>query len=186
MISHDDALIQKARQRDPEAFREIYRLNYEPVYNYIFFRTGDKETAEDLCGEVFVRAVEHAPSLRSQGRPLLAWLYTIARNLLVDYRRKNGRHQQYPITEEIEAAPMPDPAVTAERNIVLDKLKCGLQELTEEQQIVIILKFIESRSNKEVAEILGKTEGAIKSMQHRALASLQRYLSKEGYYEQLF
>jgi RNA polymerase sigma-70 factor (ECF subfamily) len=149
---------------------------------YVYYRVSDQATAEDLTAEVFVRMVAKIRHYRHRGKPILAWLYTIARNLTTDYYRRNGRNPRMPLDERLVAG-SGNPVTAVEGRLAADCLRRALCHLTEAQKLVIVAKFVEDRSNREVARLLGKTEGAVKSLQHRALASLRRAIEKEGCYE---
>jgi len=182
MSRNEARLIQRAQEGDPAAFAEIYDRHQPAIYRYIFFRVDDVATAEDLTGEVFVRLMEKIDHFTSRGRPLLAWLYTIARNLITDHQRRAGQtttlsslpsYEQLAIgTDDLEQA--------AERGLVQRQLAAALTCLTEDQRQVIILRFTEGLDNVEVARTLGKSVGAVKSLQHRALATLRRVLERNG------
>lgn len=179
-MSKDEArLIQRAKDGDPTAFAEIYDRYQPAIYRYIFYRVGDVATAEDLTGEVFVRLVERIDRFTYRGRPLLAWLYTIARNLVIDYQRQAGRATMLPLDEQLVAG-AGDLERATERGLAQRRLAAALTHLTEDQRQVIILKFIEGLENAEVARILGKRVGAVKALQHRALAALRRILERNG------
>jgi RNA polymerase sigma-70 factor (ECF subfamily) len=183
MPEDDDALlVKRAKQGDEAAFAEIYTRNHDAIYTYIYFRVEEADTAEDLTGEVFLRVVEKIDGFTYRGRPILAWLYTIARNLVIDHQRGQTKGGRLPLDEQLITGE-PGPSEMAERGLNRDCLARSLRHLTEEQQRVILHKLIEDRSNAEVAVLLGKTEGAIKSLQHRALASLRRAMQKERCYE---
>jgi len=182
MSSQDARLAQRAKGGDEAAFAEIYNRHYEDIYTYIYYRISDGEAAQDLAAEVFVRLVERIDSFSYRGRPILAWLYTIARNLLIDYQRQQAKALALPLNEQL-VAPNVGPAEEVDRGLTRECLVRSLQHLTEEQQRVIIHKLLEGRSNAEVADLMDKTEGAIKSLQHRALASLRRAMRKERCYE---
>jgi RNA polymerase sigma-70 factor (ECF subfamily) len=178
--STDDAtLIARAQQGDRAAVAEIYERHHPAIYRYIFYRVDDTPTAEDLTGMVFVRVVENIDRFVYRGRPLLTWLYTIARNVVVDHPRRTGGAAAVPLDERL-AVGEGDVERAAERALTQQRLAAALGHLTEDQRQVILLKFIEEMSNEEVAETLGKTIGAVKSLQHRALAALQRVLSDGG------
>ena len=136
-----------------------------------------KETAEDIAAEVFVRLVKKIDSYQDRGRPLLAWLYTVAGNLVRDFHRRNSRVQWMPIDSR-ELVSDSDPA--AETNLSLDRelLADAINQLTEDQAQVVLLKFVGGRSNAEVAKIIGKNEGSVKSLQHRAIRAMRRYMEK--------
>lgn len=173
--SDEARLIQRAKQGDADAFAEIYERHRLRVFNYVFYRVHHLATAEDLTGEVFVRLVESIERFEYRGRPLLTWLYTIARNAVIDHQRRAGRAEMLPLDErrvigddEVQEA--------AERALTQTRLARALEHLTEDQRQVIILKFIEGMSNDEVASIVGKSVGAVKALQHRGLAALRRFL----------
>jgi RNA polymerase sigma-70 factor (ECF subfamily) len=177
--SGDAALVARAKQGERAAVAEIYERHHQAVYRYIYYRVGDTTTAEDLTGMVFVRVVEHIDRFVYRGRPLLTWLYTIARNVVVDHHRRTGGAVVVPLDERLVTGEG-DVERAAELALTQERLAVGLSHLTEDQRQVILLKFIEARSNKEVAETLGKTIGAVKSLQHRALAALHRILSEDA------
>lgn len=178
---HDEAsLIRLAQKGDEGACAILYDRHYDAVYRYCFYRVGDAEVAQDLTAEVFVRMVEKLERFRVRGRPLLAWLYTIARNLIYDLHRENGKGHHVPLDEEAQRVPDAGMDLTrhVDGRIAAERLAAAMEHLTEEQRQVIMLKFMEDLDNAQVARLLGKTEGAIKSLQHRALGALRRALQK--------
>lgn len=177
--SDEKRLVQRAQRGDADAFGEIYELHQSAVYRYIYYRVGDASTAEDLTGAVFVRVVENIDRFVYRGKPLLTWLYTIARNAVIDHRRRAGRAVVLPLDERL-VAEGDEVEQAAERALTQDRLAGALVHLTEDQRQVIILKFMEEMTNEEVARMLDKTVGAVKSLQHRALAALCRVLSSDG------
>jgi RNA polymerase sigma-70 factor (ECF subfamily) len=140
------------------------------------------QNAEDIAGEEFLRLVERIDGYAYQGRPILAWLYTMARNLVTDHQRKQVRARSLPLAEEL-VAHGESPSDWVDRRLTGDCLASSLRHLTEDQRRVILHKFVEGRSNSETASLIGKTEGAVKSLQHRALAALHRAVLKERCYE---
>jgi RNA polymerase sigma-70 factor (ECF subfamily) len=142
----------------------------------------DVATAEDLTSEVFVRMVEKIETFEARGRPFLAWLYAIANNLRVDHFRKTSRQPVSPLDESIPMQ-QASPTSSAEDRLWEECLRKAIKNLTEDQQQVILGKFIEERSNEEMAALLQKPEGAIKSLQHRALAALRKEIERTGCYE---
>jgi RNA polymerase sigma-70 factor (ECF subfamily) len=178
-MSRDEAqLVRRAKAGDAEAFSEIYDRHQPAIYRYICYRVGSDSTAEDLCSEVFTRMVEHIDGFEYEGRPLLAWLYTIARNLVYDHHRGNGRAEYVPLDESLEAD-APDPEKVANLALNRERLAAALEELTEGQRQVIMLRFVEGLDNLTVAQVLDKSYGAVKALQHRGLASLRRVLESE-------
>jgi len=182
-VFDDEAqLIRQAQAGEQAAFTTIYDRHQPAVFTYLYYRVGNQATAEELTSEVFVRMVERMDRYRYRGKPLLAWLYTIARNLLTDHYRQARRSTPLPLDGRL-VANSGNPAAAVESQLAADCLQRALGHLTEAQRRVIIGKFIEDRSNAEVAGILGKTVGSVKSLQHRALAALRRAIEKEGCYE---
>lgn len=174
-MSKDEAeLVQRAKQGDLAAFTEIYDQHQPAVYRYVFFRVGDVATAEDLTSEVFVRMVEKIDRFAYRGRPLLSWLYTIARNLVTDYHR---RARTLPMGEQL-AVDRADLEEAVERGLTQRMLAAAIARLTEDQRQVILLKFIEGLDNETTARTLGKSVGAVKALQHRGLAALRRILEQ--------
>jgi RNA polymerase sigma-70 factor (ECF subfamily) len=181
LMSHssDDArLVARAQEGELAAVAEIYERHHAAVYRYVFYRVGDASTAEDLTGTVFVRVVENIDRFVYRGRPLLTWVYTIARNVVVDHHRRTGGPVIVPLDERLESGAA-DVERAAEHALTQQRLARALSRLTEDQRQVIVLKFIEEMSNEEAAETLAKTVGAVKSLQHRGLAALQRILADD-------
>lgn len=177
-MSDDEAkLIQRAKQGDPAAFAEIYERCQPLIYRYIFYQLGDAVTAEDLTSEVFIRLVEKIDRFTYRGRPLLAWLYTIARNLVTDHHRRAKQVQ--PLESEKLPAETTDIEGSVMGKLTQRRLTIAITHLTEDQRQVILLRFIEGLDNATVANILGKSVNAIKALQHRALASLRRILEQD-------
>lgn len=183
MTDLDSRLIQRARQGDQTALGMIYDCLYPAVFRYVYYRVSDQETAEDLAAEVFVRMVERIGAYEQRERPILAWLYTIARNLVTDHYRRQSQADHLPLEESLVAGETCQPAQAADRRQDRDCLTRALACLTEEQRQVILLKFVEDREIAEVAAALGKNERAIRSLQHRALAALYRVIGEERCYE---
>jgi RNA polymerase sigma-70 factor (ECF subfamily) len=181
MQTDEAQLVQAAMQVERAAFAELYERHFDAVYSYLFYRSGDPALAEDLAGEVFLRLVEKISTYTYRGQPILAWLYTIARNLLTDHHRQAGR--TVPLREEgQEIAASSDPTKAVERHLDQACLVRAMPALTESQRQVILLRFVQGLSHAETARVLGKTENATKVIQHRALQALRRALEAEGYY----
>lgn len=173
---HD--LILKAQEYDPIAFGKIYERYYNGVYKYICYRVGDQELAEDLTMEVFVKGLEAIDTFTFRGIPFSAWLYRIASNLVIDYFRRQPTQPTVALEDKLLTDN--EVQVHLESQFAHQVLREAMAELTDDQQQVIILKFVDGLTNTEVAQVLGKTEGAIKSLQHRALASLGKVLGEQG------
>jgi RNA polymerase sigma-70 factor (ECF subfamily) len=153
----------------------------ERVYRYIYFRVTDEETAEDLTSHVFLKAWENLSRYRPGG-PFLAWLYTIAHNAVIDHYRT--RKSTVPLEEVASlVAEREDLEDHVELQFDIEVLRGGLGQLTADQQQVLLLRFIAQMSTEEVAQIMGKREGAIRALQMRALHTLEKYMEKEKSYE---
>lgn len=168
-------VIERARNGDVAAFGEIYDTHVDSVYRYLLYRVREPSDAEDLTSEVFTRAFANIHRYRWQGKSFLAWLYTIARNAVTDRRRRDR-----PTVELDNAYGLAAEGPTAHDRAVLgeevDALRGAVKHLTGEQQEVLMLRFIENMSSREVATILGKNEGAIRALQFRALGRLRKIL----------
>jgi RNA polymerase sigma-70 factor (ECF subfamily) len=171
-------LLRLAKAGDGEAFAQLYDDSIERIYRYIYFRVTDEQTAEDLTSQVFFKAWENLERCKSTGAPFIAWLYTIARNAVIDYYRT--RKNTVALEEASSLAseePAPDEEI--ELQFETESLRQALQELTEDQQQVIILKFIAGMSTDEIAEHLGKRAGAVRALQMRALQALAGIMEEE-------
>lgn len=172
----ESELIQRAIRRDAQAFGELYQRHLKQIYRYIYYKLGNPTEAEDLTEQTFLKAWEAIERFREQGVPFSAWLFRLAHNLVIDYHRT--RHEALPLDEAIDAEDrQPGPEHMAEVRLDVDTLQKAIARLTPEQQQVIILRFIQGLSHSEVATIMGKNEGAIRGLQHRALATLHLLLA---------
>jgi RNA polymerase sigma-70 factor (ECF subfamily) len=174
----ENRLILRAKQGDKQAIAELYTGHVDAIYRYIWPRVRDEAIAEDLTAQVFLKALEGLPGYEPSGKPFLAWLYRIAYARVVDHWRKQERRATLPLDETLPARePRPGELLEAEDDWItaIDLLA----QLTDAQQEVVMLRFIGEMSLAEVAEIMGKTLGATKAVQHRALASLARLLEEQ-------
>lgn len=176
------SLVPRCQRGDAGALEAIYDLYADRIYRYILARAGDPETAADLTEELFVRTIQALGRFRfNEGRAAAsfsAWLYQIAANLVHDYYRDHRRHHEVTLAgSERATGPGGDPLAEVEHQETLARLAQAMAHLTEEQRLVIVAKYGEEMSNAQVAQWLGKTEGAIKALQHRALRTLGRLLS---------
>jgi RNA polymerase sigma-70 factor (ECF subfamily) len=178
MPGDEASLVQRAKQGDPAAFAEIYDRLQPAIYRYVLYRVEDTAVAEDLASEVFVRVVTKIDRFNYRGRPLLAWLYTIARNLIADHHRSAGKRHSTSL-EEGSAVSSFNLDDVVEQRLARARLFKATSRLTEDQRQVILLKFVEGYDNEAVAEVVGKSVGSVKSLQHRALAALRRILEQD-------
>src|SRR5271157_5230866 len=167
----DERLLIEAAQKDPARFAELYENNFERVYAYVVRRVGDRSETEDLTSEVFHHALANLRRFEWRGIPFAAWLYRIAANLISDRWQRKGREDVADEPGLIESAPARSAELEeVERRATLFRL---VDTLPAEQQRVVVLRFVEQKSIKEVAREIRKTEGAVKQLQFRALASLR-------------
>jgi RNA polymerase sigma-70 factor, ECF subfamily len=167
----DERLLIEAAQRDPARFAELYENNFERVYAYVVRRVGDRTETEDLTSEVFHHALANLRRFEWRGIPFAAWLFRIAANLISDRWQRQGREQVVDDPEQIEAAQAKGAEFEeVERKATLFRL---VDTLPVEQRRVVVLRFVEQKSIKEVAREIRKTEGAVKQLQFRAVSSLR-------------
>jgi len=179
-LSDEETLAQRLRGRDPEAWAKVYEECFPRVYRYVAARVRDRADAEDLAERVFLKALEACPSFKWKGAPISAWLFQIARNQIIDYRRTDKSGKSLPLDEAIVSDDV-GPEAWAERNWEVRRAIEAVGHLTPAQRDVIELRFAGELSTAEVAEILGKTQGAVKVLQHSALAALRKKLgSRDG------
>lgn len=171
-------LVQRAKQRDEEAFTRLYESYFDKVYRYLVLRIGDRTEAEDLTQQVFLKVVRQITSFNWKGPPFSAWLFRIAHNQMVDYLRREKKRLSLPLSESI--ASQDDPQRTAETNLDIELLLRATKRLTEAQREVVSLRFSADLPTREVARIMGKSEGAIKALQHSAIITLRKMLHGEA------
>lgn len=176
MLNEEDTTrLQRARSLDTEVLAAIYDEYHPLIYRYIYRRVGEVEVAQDLAATVFQRFLQALDDGGGPERHLRAWLYRSAHNAVVDHYRRQQHRQHLSLKENLIDSG-DSPARQTEKDLAARRVRAALRMLTPDQQQVIVLKFMEGLSNREVATILDKTEGAVKSLQHRALASLGRCL----------
>jgi RNA polymerase sigma-70 factor (ECF subfamily) len=173
-------LVERAQKGDRQALEELYLMHFDRIYSYLQMTVGNRHDAEDLTNQTFVKMLESIERFQWRKVPISAWLFRIAHNLAMDHFRANRRWQP----EEEPPEPEDSAELSAEdeafHSIGRQSMLAMIEGLSEDQQQVLTLKFVFNFPNGDVATILGKTEGAVKSLQHRALASLQRELAKTG------
>ncbi len=167
----DDRLLVEAAQKDPSRFAELYELNFARVYGYIARRVGDRDTAQDLTSDVFHKALANLHTFEWRGVPFAGWLLRIASNMIVD-RSKRGMKE---ITGQDDLPDLPDPGAKPK---LVEGDECArlfllVDQLPQDQRRVIAMRFAEEKSIREIAQAMGRTEGAIKQLQFRALQNLR-------------
>ena len=170
----DERLLIEAAQKDPRRFGEVYEANFERVYSYVARRVRDRATAEDVTADVFHQALANLPRFEWRGVPFAAWLYRIAANAIVDRGKRAAREYGSPADELVSDHAEPS-IEDSERRAALYRL---VRELPEDQRRVLVGRFAEQRSIREIAGELGRSEGAVKQLQFRALETLRARMSE--------
>jgi RNA polymerase sigma-70 factor, ECF subfamily len=171
-------LVERAQQGDRRALEELYLMHFDRIYSYLQMSVGNRHDAEDITNQTFVKMLESIDRFEWRKVPISAWLFRIAHNLAMDHFRSRRRWQPEEEPPEPPGAEARSAEEEALHAIGRESMLEMIDDLSLDQQQVLTLKFVFNFSNAEVATILGKTEGAIKSLQHRALGSLQRRLAK--------
>lgn len=178
-MNAEQQLIERAKAGEMAAFEQLYADHYHFVYRYIYYRVGQRPLAEDLTADVFERMVAKIDGYQDKGKPFVAWLYTIAGNLVRNHIKRENQINWSPLDERDETD---DEAVSTQvdSKLVQENLIEALNQLTEEQRQVTLLRFLAGQPIAQVAQTLGKTETGIKALQRRAINALKRILEKEG------
>lgn len=172
-------LLAGVRKLDSQALAETHDKYYPAIFRFIAYKVGNQETAEDLASEVFVRLIDAVRDRHAPQKTLRGWLYSVASHIVNDYHRKQYRTQEVALMDSMESDAS-GPAEQFLKKQTLEALSEALGELTEEQQDVIALRFGYEMPIKEVAEVIGKSEGAVKQLQARAVAALARKMTPKG------
>jgi RNA polymerase sigma-70 factor (ECF subfamily) len=173
------ALVERAQRGDRNALEELYLLHFDRIYSYLHLSVGNRHDAEDLTTQTFLKMLEAIGRFRWQAAPFSAWLFRIAHNLAMDHFRAGKRWQPEEDVPEPEGSEESSAEDVALESIGRRSMLELIDTLSHEQQQVLTLKFAFNFSNGEAATILGKSEGAVKSLQHRALASLQKQVARD-------
>ena len=176
MTKIDATLLQRAQDFDRRALADIYETYHPLIYSYVFRRVGDVEHARDLTAEVFKHLLQTLRQGNGPDQSLRAWLYRAAHNQVIDHYRRQQFRQHQPLEDDWQDSAA-EPVQIVEQEMLAEKVRQALHTLTPIQQEVIALKFLEGWSNEEVATLIERPVGAVKSLQHRALATLQRCLA---------
>lgn len=171
---NDETALALAVKGDQEAFGTLYERYVGRIYNYVYYRTGNHHDAEDLTARVFYRAIRNISNYQDRGLPLSAWLYRIAHNLIANWHRDKSRRPEILLDEGLAFFQSTEhPEVTLLQNEERERLLKMIRHLPPERQQLLILKFVEHLSNAEIGQVMGRTEGAVKSLYHRTLLSLR-------------
>ncbi|MFQ5857331.1 MAG: sigma-70 family RNA polymerase sigma factor [Anaerolineae bacterium] len=181
-MEREKELAIRASMHDPGAFAELYDLYADKIYNYVYYKVGNTVEAEDLTAQVFTKAWEAIGSYQWQGYSFSPWLFRIAHNLVVDYHRARRPTVVLDVLEtrpNLASLEDSQPDQVLQSMMTMERVREAISQLTEEQQTVIILRFIEGYSTADVAEIMGKRRGAIRGLQFRGLTALRKILGVE-------
>lgn len=176
-MTDEASLLQRARERDPAALATIYDTYAPQIYAYIYRRIRDPHRAEDLTSTVFLKMLESLDKNNFARERLQSWLYRIAHNTIIDHVRYQQRRPVQTLYEVVETHSEEDPASLVQKQMQDEAVWNAIQQLTEDQKNVIILRFGEGLTAPQVAEILDKTEEAVRALQRRGLANLRKILS---------
>jgi RNA polymerase sigma-70 factor, ECF subfamily len=179
MTPQQEQLINRAKAGDSQAISQLYRANAQMIYRYIAYRVPTTADAEDLTSEVFMRMLEGLPAYEIMEVPFEAWLYRIASHRIADFYRKRSRQNEDIELHESLANDDPMPEESLQKQQEFKHLRSALAYLTQEQQDVLILRFIENKNHQDVADILEKTLSAVRTIQHRALVRLAQLLGAD-------
>ena len=173
----DDLALARRSAGDREAFGVLYERHVRRIYSYIYYRTGNHHDAEDLTARVFQRAFGHISEFTDRGVPFSAWLYRIAHNLVANWHRDRSRRPTVSLDDRAASGvagehPEAQALASEEKTLLLE----AVRRLPDDRQQLLILKFVERLSNIEVGQVMGRTEGAVKSLYHRTLTSLREEL----------
>ncbi len=179
LVQDEQSLVHRAQRGDNEAFAQLYEAHFDKIYRYVVLRIGNKAEAEDVTQQVFVKAYESISSFRWKGIPFSAWLFRIAHNVFVDFVRKQKRKPTIPLEESLIESDS-NPELETERRLDIEQLVSATKRLTEAQREVVSLRFAGGLSIAEAAKAVGKSQGAVKALQHSAIVSLRKVLLVGG------
>jgi RNA polymerase sigma-70 factor (ECF subfamily) len=174
------SLVEQAQGGSQDAFGQLYDQYFDSVFRFVYYRVGDRTVAEDLTSDTFLRALRNISTVSYQGRDIGAWLMTIARNIVLDHAKSARARWEIPTAELIENGVGLDSAeVTVLSQLTNERLLQAVGELNDEQQECIVLRFMNGLSVAETAQAMGKNDGSIKALQHRAVKRLAAVVAEE-------
>lgn len=170
----EESLVRRAQHRDQEAFAQLYEEHFDKIYRYVTLKIGNETEAEDMTQQVFLNALQSISSFKWKGIPFSAWLFRIAHNQVVDYWRSKKR-TTVPLDESLVSNDN-NPQLLTEQKLDIEQLILATKQLTESQRDVISLRFAGELSIAQVAKAMGKSQGAVKALQHSAIVALRKTL----------
>ena len=172
-MQDEQTLVRRAQEHEQDAFAELYERYFDKIYRYCVMKTGNRAEAEDMTQQVFIKAAKSISSFKWRNVPFSAWLYRIAHNQLVDYLRKKSRQHSLPLDEAVAVSDS-NPQKTTELKMDIKEMIEATKGLTAAQREVISLRFASELPIARVAEIMGKSQGAVKALQHSAIVALRK------------
>jgi RNA polymerase sigma-70 factor (ECF subfamily) len=181
--SVDEAALVEQAKNDPHSFGLLYERYVDKIYNYVYYRTGNHHDAEDLTAKVFYQALNHIPRFVQRGAPFSSWLYRIAHNLVANWHRDRSRRQIVSLDRLAIVGSQGDdgPFQQVAQGERQNELLTAIRRLPADRQQLLILKFVERMPNAQIGEVMGRSEGAIKSLYHRTLVSLRQELADQSF-----
>ena len=176
----ESEIIIQAKKGDAEAFGTLYDTYAPAIYRFALFKVGGKSDAEDITHQVFLKAWKSVKKYRDEGHPFSSWLYRIAQNTIIDHYRSTKNHRNIDTLPEDSLSEHPGFEDNVDRGLQAEKVHRAIRELDDVSQSVLLMKFVNDLSNKEISATLQKSEGAIRVIQHRALKQLKTILEKHG------
>ena len=173
MQQDEQALVRRAQEHQQDAFAELYERYFDKIYRYCVMKIGSRPEAEDMAQQVFIKAANSISSFKWRNVPFSAWLYRIAHNQMVDYLRKKSRQQSVPLDEAVAVSDS-NPQKATELKMDIEEMIKATRGLTDAQREVISLRFAGELPIARVAEIMGKSQGAVKALQHSAIVALRK------------
>jgi RNA polymerase sigma-70 factor (ECF subfamily) len=177
----EEQLVERAKE-DPEAFGALYSRYVDQIYQYVFYRTGNRYDAEDLTARTFYKALANLERYRYRGLPFSAWLYRIAHNLVANWHRDRKRRGGVPLDAVAMIGQGGDSAQEfAESHERVEVLRDAISGLPVDRQELLVLKYTTELSNREIGKVMGRSEGAVKALYHRTLMALRKDLERRGF-----
>ena len=174
-MQDEESLVRRAQQRDEEAFAQLYEAHFDKIYRYVALKIGNKTEAEDMTQQVFLNALQSISSFKWRGIPFSAWLFRIAHNQVVDYLRKQTKQATAPLGESLVSSDS-NPQLMAEHKLDIEQLVSATKRLTKAQREVISLRFAGELPIAQVTKVMGRSQGAVKALQHSAIVALRKAL----------
>ncbi|MFC1874039.1 sigma-70 family RNA polymerase sigma factor [Chloroflexota bacterium] len=179
-MQDEENLVRRAQQYDQQAFAQLYEANFDKIYRYVAVKIGDRMEAEDVTQQVFLKALQSISAYKWKGVPFSAWLFRIAHNQIVDHLRKRKNQPATLFDETLVGSGYGNPQLITEHNMEVKRMVLATRRLSKLQREVISLRFAGELSIAEVAKIMGKSQGAVKALQHSAIVALRKILSVEN------